>query len=237
MKLVFIDETGDSKCLEYFGLSCVVIDSSFYRKVKEEFQQILVGGGWRKDIEFKGSYLFSASKGDIDIEVEKRIEIAEKILKLNAKKNSRMKFYYVSKNNSGKQKDDYLSLLPQLLDKALQRAQKKQGKDVLCLHYDQRKDISPREVYDSVVSVVKKKGYILLENVSSSGSCYHTVGILYADLVGYLLARVETISSDSELFENIPPEEWENNGKIRKYKSSKDLLKLIKSLNVFEIKE
>ena len=68
-----------------------------------------------------------------------------------------------------------------------------------------------------------------------SVSSFHTVGILYADLVGYLCARVDTISKDSELFENIPPDQWDSNGKIRKWKSSTKLLESIKKFDQYEV--
>ena len=75
----------------------------------------------------------------------------------------------------------------------------------------------------------------MLEDIVISRSGFHTVGVLYADIVGYLYARVDTIANDSELFQNIPPEQWENNGKIKKLKSSTNLLGLIKKFDRYEV--
>lgn len=40
---------------------------------------------------------------------------------------------------------------------------------------------------------------------------------MFADLVGYLAARIDTISNDAELFEDINREQLELNGKIPNY--------------------
>lgn len=54
MKLVFIDETSDSKFSKYLGLSCVVIDCAFYRGIKEQFQKILNESGWIESVQVAG---------------------------------------------------------------------------------------------------------------------------------------------------------------------------------------
>jgi hypothetical protein len=235
MLLAFVDETSDTKFKDYFGLCCATINSSFYRQIKDDFQRILISGGWNPEIEFKGSYLFSALSGDTNVSIEKRIEITSAILALNtAKQNARMKFTYLKKPSIN-QKEAYLNYLPILLEKALPKAQKRAGKDILALHCDRRDDISPREIYNAVIQVIEKRGYTLLEDIVVSRSNFHTVGILYADIVGYLYARVDTIANDSDLFQNVPPEQWENNGKIKKLKSSTKLLGLIKKFDRYEV--
>lgn len=83
MIFAFIDETSDAKFKEYFGLSCALINSNFYQQIKNDFQNILLEAGWDPTIEFKGSYLFSATKGCSHVSIEKRIEIASNILSLN----------------------------------------------------------------------------------------------------------------------------------------------------------
>jgi len=50
-----------------------------------------------------------------------------------------------------------------------------------------------------------------------------------------LNSRVDIISNDSQLFENIPPEQLLNNGKIKKLISSNKLLALIKKFNRYEV--
>ena len=64
-------------------------------------------------------------------------------------------------------------------------------------------------------------------------SNYDTVGIMFTDLVGYLAGRVDTISNDSDLFEGLTHEQFERNGKIRKLRSSQDLISKINNLEIF----
>lgn len=68
-------------------------------------------------------------------------------------------------------------------------------------------------------------------------SDFNTIGILYADIVGYLYARIDTISNDAELFDNIPAHELENNGKVRKLRTSKNLINAIKSIKAYTVKD
>lgn len=237
MILLFIDETGDKKQKEYFGLCCAVINAANYVLVKREFQNILLESGWDPKYEFKGSYIFSASKGDPDVSVEKRVKIAQGILELNtAKRNTRLSFHYFH-TDSKDHKKDYLSYLPSLIKRALPTVSHKKGKDIVSLQCDHRVDITPEEIHLSVAPILRETGYTLFENVQMPTSGFHTVGLLYADIVAYLRARYVTIGNDAELFENVPPEEWKNNGKIRKFVSSNILLNQIKKLNVYETKK
>ncbi len=237
MILIFIDETSDSKFKDYFGLCCAVINSSSYVQVKQQFQGILVKDGWDPSIEFKGSFLFSASSGDTSIPVDKRVEIAHKLLDLNvAKKNARISFHYFRKQ-SDNHKADYLEFLPTLIEKALPKVDHKNGKDIVAVYCDHRSDITTSEIRAAIKPVLGKKEYTLQEDVVMPVSGFETVGILYADLIGYLAARVDTISNDSELFENIPKSEWQKNGKVRKLLSSTELLDKIKKLQLYHLKE
>lgn len=236
MQLVFIDETSDTKFKDYFGISCCIINSHFYKTVKSDFQSILLKEKWDPNIEFKGSYLFSASKGDRSISIEKRVLIAKKILRLNVSvKHSRMKFYYLAQKSKD-QRIDYLAYLPLFLDKILPKPKHTGSKDVICIQCDNRNDISNDEIRNSLLPVINKNGYTLLENVIQANSNFETVGLLYADIVGYLTSRIETISNDVELFDNIPEDQLMNNGKIKKLTSSIELIRMIKSLNRFQVK-
>lgn len=236
MILVFVDESDDSKYKNYFGLSVSIVNSTYYSKIKTQFRKILVAANWDISQEFKGSYLFSASKGCPSISIDSRIEIATKILKLNvAKKNARMKFAYLNMESSN-QKEDYLRYLPALLTRILPQAKKGNGKDILSIFCDYRSDIKPKEIQSAISTTINSKKYTLLEQVVMANSDIDTVGILYADIVGYLSARIDTISNDIELFENISEEDIENNGKLKKLKSSKALINIIKQFSAFEVK-
>jgi hypothetical protein len=236
MWLGFVDETSDTKYKDYFGLSVAIVNASFYPNIKREAQRILIEGGWDPSIEFKGSCLFSASKGCPNVPVDKRVKLASDLLELNvSNKNRRMKFYYV-RMVSNNQKVDYLKYLPLLLKKGLPKASSKPGKDLLCVTCDQRQDIQALEVHNGINSVVDARGYVIFEQVSMTTSGFDTVGLLYADIVGYLVSRIDNISKDADLFDSIPAECFESNGRVKKLKSSTNLISKIKRLSLFEVR-
>lgn len=237
MLLVFIDETSDSKFKDYFGLCVATINSFHYKIVKEDFQNVLRKSNWDETIEFKGSCLFSATRGDTKVGIPERIDIAHSILDLNiAKQNARMRFHYLQhKANPKTHSEEYLGLLPKLLEKAIPTAEKGGGKDVISVSCDYRSDIDRAKVHEIVEPVASKKGFTLFEEVTMPSSNFNTVGILYADIVGYLAARIDTISNDVELFENIPPEQLLNHGKVKKLKSSVELIAKIKKLDKYKV--
>lgn len=237
MILVFVDETSDSKFEEYFGLCIATINSSHYKGIKQGFQKTLRESEWDESIEFKGSFLFSASKGDANVGVEDRIKIAHDIIDLNiAKRNARMCFHYLRHKALKKNHpNEYLKCLPLLLNKVLPKAKKGSGKDIISISCDYRNDVSKETIQNSVLPILEKKGYTLYEEVTMPNSNFHTVGILYADIVGYLTARIDTISNDIELFENIPQDQIQNNGKIKKLTSSKVLINKIKKLDKYQL--
>lgn len=237
MICIFVDETSDDKFKEYFGICCAAVKHNFYQQIKTEFQNILLEGGWDPAIEFKGAYLFSASKGCTEIPIDKRVELAEAIIDLNTSvQNARMQFAYFRKSTQ-QAKSDYLSYLPTLIRKVLSKysREKGQGKNLISVQCDFRSDITAEEIRKTVLPVLSQRELCLFEDVRLVKSNFETVGILYADIVGYLMSRIDTIVNDSELFENIPPEMFERNRKIRKLKSSLQIIQKIKRLSAFGI--
>jgi len=237
---VFVDETSDSKFKDYFGLCCAVVKHNFYRQIKAGFQAALTNGGWDPNVEFKGSYIFSATKGCTEVSIDKRVDLAETIVELNtANKNARMQFAYL-KTTTQDQKFTYLEYFPVLLEQMLsnvRKGQRGQGKDLVTIQCDYRTDLTAGDIRAVVLPTLHRKGYMLFEDVAMVSSNFETVGIAYADIVGYLVARIDTISNDSELFENVPPELFETNGKIRKLRSSARLITKIKKLSLYEVSE
>ena len=111
-----------------------------------------------------------------------------------------------------------------------------QGKDLVSIYCDYRSDIPIEQIRSVLTPVLNSNHYKLYEDIQYAYSNFQTVGILYADIVGYLMSRIETIANDSELFESIPPDAFETNGKIRKLKTSMSLINKIKRLTVYEVK-
>ena len=232
---IFVDETSDSKYKEYFGLCCTAVHHSFYPQIKRETQQILKDGGWNFDVEFKGSYLFSASKGCIEVDIDKRIELAEKILELTtAPKNTRMKLSYFRKSSTDHKKD-YLEYLPYLIRDILKKYSfsRKQGKNLVSISCDYRSDISIRELRAAILPAVEDKKYELFEDIIQVNSTCDTIGVLFSDIIGYLMSRIETITKDIDLFENLTPEQIEKSGKLKKLESSWYLIDKIKKMTIY----
>jgi hypothetical protein len=234
MLLVFIDETSDRKFKDYLGFCIATVNARFYPKIKSDAFEILAGIGWDPEIEFKGSFLFSETSGCTDVEIENRIDAANQILDLNvANKNRRMKFYFGSMKTDD-HRGAYINSLPSLLHKILPAPPKGAGKNLIVVHCDERSDINQIEVHSALLPAIEERGYLLFETVVCSRSTFETIGLMYADLVGYLAGRIETISNDSELFEGLTDEQFARNGKIRKLKSSEDLIAKIKKLSLYE---
>lgn len=56
----------------------------------------------------------------------------------------------------------------------------------------------------------------------------------FADLVEYLVGRVDTIPSDAELFVGLDQEQLANNGKIGKSRSSQSLIRKIEDIKTLQ---
>lgn len=236
MELLFVDECGDAKFKSYFGLCVAAINAVHYKKAKTGFQNVLRSAGWDESIEFKGSYLFSASRGDQEISIDERIQMARQIIDLNmANVNARMRFHYFSRDDCGSVKNEYLDALPHLVGKALpSQAKHGRAKDLVAISCDCRSDLKAAEIQECLLPVVEQKGFTFFEEVTTPISSFHTVGILYADLIAYLAGRVDTIGNDSQLFEDITSEMAALNGKLRKLESSTELIERVKMIVAYE---
>jgi hypothetical protein len=231
--LVFVDETSDQKFKDYLGFCVATLNEKFYPSLKQTALEILKDIDWDPSIEFKGSYLFSQSKGCDGVQVVTRLDAAHRLLDLNtAKINSRLRFYYggmKSENHA----QDYLQSVPELLRVSLPKPPKGAGKNLISVMCDERSDVSSEQLHEAIEPAVSARGYVLLEKVVSARSATQTVGIMFADLVGYLMGRVETIGTDLELFEGLTEEQMEQHGKLKKLRASTELIEKIKSLDVY----
>jgi hypothetical protein len=135
---------------------------------------------------------------------------------------------------SGSGNKEYLKLLELGLGQVLPRAPKGMGKNVIGIYCDERKGIRVTDVRDKVEAITKKKKYILLEDPHLVNSTVHTVGICVADIVAYLMSRVDIIKVDSSLFEDLTSEKAKKNMQLKKYLTSKRLIKSIKKMDVYK---
>lgn len=235
MLLAFVDETGDRDKPDYFGLTVATVNANFYRAIKTTFLKLLDASGWDPAVEFKGAYLFSASKGCTTVSVDSRITLVSNLLKLNrSAKYRRMKFHYAA-TESHDHRSVYLEILPLLLAKALPKTSRKGGKDLLKVYCDHRSDLKPSEIRAVAGPTVQARGYTLVEDVVCPVSNRETVGILYADIVGYLMGRIDVISNDIDMFDGLTAEQIEANGRLRKLRTSTELVQLIEKFNTYKV--
>ena len=145
-----------------------------------------------------------------------------------------MKLSYFRKS-SDKHKKDYLEHLPFLIRDILGKYtfSRKQGKNLVVVSCDYRSDISINELRNAILPAVTTSKYVLYEDVIQVDSNCETIGVLFSDIIGYLMSRIETIAKDIELFVNLTPEQIEKNGKLKKLESSVYLIDKIKKMTVF----
>ena len=77
---------------------------------------------------------------------------------------------------------------------------------------------------------IEKKGYILVEAINCVNSDNESIGIVYTDLVGYLIGRVHNLKDKI-----IPSESKINHNQI-KFQTSKRLIKIVKDLRRYNLK-
>jgi len=231
--LAFIDETGDKTRRDYLGLSIAVVNGLHYPQIKQKAQNVLTSAGWAPDVEFKGAHLFSSTKGCPDVSIEQRIRIAHGLLDLNiAKQNARMRFYFGAMASTDPSAD-YLNYLPSLLYRALDKAPNGAGKNLLAVTCDQRYDLDHDRLHLEIDEVARSRGYVLMERVHMARSSFHTIGLMYADIVGYLLGRIDTISADVDLFDGLTDTELASSNMARRLRTSMDLAAKIRRLTTY----
>ncbi len=233
MKLIFLDETSDSQNTNYLGVCGAMIDATRYNSIKREFLDQVNEFGWSVNKEFKGSSIFSISQGCPDVSVETRIALAETVLRnCSTDSISRIKFTYAS-TTAGSDYLAYLKLVEAVINSLLKgRLEKKLGKDLVSIICDERTDVSQRQLSERLTPIIEKKGCLLLEDIMQIKSSIATVGICYADIVGYLMSRKDNLSENIPFFEGLSEEQSKTNGQYRKFKTSCKLLENVRSISI-----
>jgi hypothetical protein len=216
---------------------CVAaINASKYAALKSDCHRILREYGWDMQYEFKGAHLFSLKNGDSTVEPETRIAIANELLaNSTGPKNARMRFRYaVTKVEPSDSGAALCKIVPRLVKKVLKPAQKSGGKNLVAVSLDYRNDVHTADVREPLRRALDEAGYVLFEDVLLVHSGVETVGILYADLVAYLAARIDIYGSDPKLARE-QPELFPLNHKHRKLLAAQRLLEQVKAMKQEEI--
>lgn len=200
MYLVFIDETRFN---DMFCVSMVIINSTKYAKLKREYLGVFEKYGWKHDMddsEFKGNVIFSSTKPEVskDITVSIRIDICNELLEhVVGKKNKRMDVIFFShKIKEGEsQWKTYFDVVPKLLEKKLKKASNmKGGKNcvaIFCDNFEERGNYKEEflKMRKEIATILKSKNLTFFEEIFFYPSTSYTMGITYADIIGYLTAK------------------------------------------------
>lgn len=165
MKLIFIDEVEQQQKREgFFGVASLVVDSASYRILKRGVDDALDDAGWNRREEFKGRYIFSRSKGDPNVAIERRIEIVRKIVgTTTAKKNARGSFCFAYKL-AGKTPDNYLNLVAQVTGRCARPRDQKRDRPLVTMYLDQLDLVKPKDVERVVIPELARRDLTLVEN-------------------------------------------------------------------------
>ena len=113
----------------------------------------------------------------------------------------------------------------------LPKAKKGAGTNLVLVACDERSGINADALNAVIKEAVEARGYVLLERPMQVRSSTDTVGVTFADIVGYLLGRLDTI--DVGKFDELSAEQLETHGDFKKHESARKLVEKIKSLDLY----
>ena len=195
MKFIFVDEFKEfKKTHKFYGLVAILIDNSSYMRFKKGFYDKLKKLGWNKEIEIKGRYSFSATKGDRSVSVEDRLKFIESIFELSEsgnKKYASAKVYYTFDIFPEKKLEAqmYSELFRRILSKIPSGTKKgnKNGNNNMVIFLDSNKDLDIESISDMVEGILSRKNLFLIERCIDFCSGNKTPVILFANYVAYFL--------------------------------------------------
>ena len=239
MKLIFIDETGQG---DKFAISIIVVDSTKYGRFKREYLNILKKYNWdhkNDKNEFKGSCILNPPE-TCKLTLRQRIEMCYELLCIVQSKNAILKPYVayhdLSKNNHQnkigiyKQKL-YFKSIPLILNKALKRYPVRDSKNVICIFCDdfcvaKENKTEYQEMREKIAAILKSKDLTFFEEIFFYQSTNYTIGLSYADIIGYLLLKkieIQELKHIKEIERIL--------GNIDKIVEKYDHTKIIKNIN------
>lgn len=190
MKLIFIDEVCGVLNTNLFGLCAVVIDSTKYKNIHDEFINTLRQKGWPENAELKGNYLFSNDPKSSGKNPTEMVDLVKSVIDhLSSKNNSRCEvvFAYNYKKQSS---DNYEALLKVIISK-IQKSSKGAGKNIIALYLDSWTQLHNQHYKHKIDEIscneLLKRGYGLIESQTIMTTSQNSaVGICYADIVAYI---------------------------------------------------
>jgi hypothetical protein len=235
MKFIFLDETTGRRGTNLYGVCGVSIDDKHYASLARAITRCFSEANWDPNIEFKGRWLFSATKGDTSVDVDKRIELAATMIRLNvAQKNAKLKIVFTW-NNAGEGAENHLSLTSKLLQ-ALLPAIKPGRKGKPCIVFHDRTDKIPeQDLWASINGTLSSKNYHLVEDVNMIREWKATqIGLCLCDLIAYLAAWHCSTANAKEAQMRLFDEEQISPHDVRKAETVETIFQNLKNIRIIE---
>jgi len=187
VKLVFIDETENSTHVPGFYAVCAVaVDATKYNRVRQAVDKALDDCAWCRDHEFKGSVIFSSTKGDTSVTTEQRVDAAASMVAATVSKANARVSCAIAWTDKGGSVKQHLELVATAVARSLAPAGKAAGKDLVAVFADNKDQIKPKDLSAAIKKAVKSRGYALAEDVVIVSSSCEWPGVLLADVLAYL---------------------------------------------------
>jgi hypothetical protein len=187
MRIIFIDETQNTKDPIFYGVCGISMDDSHYSVIAREITSSFKNVGWDINKEFKGNQLFSSSKGDLNVTIEKRIEFAQNIIASTiGKQNARLKAVFVW-NKDGGSPQNHLYLCKRVIELLLKKRKKVLTMEPCLVFIDQNQKIDTNSLGEVLNGTLLRMNYCLIEDINIHREWKHThIGLCICDLVAYL---------------------------------------------------
>jgi hypothetical protein len=196
MKFLFADEVKNiyNKKNSY-GLIVVLIDSHYlveiYKNFKKELDKLTIDGK-----EMKGKDLFSTKTNK---DVGQNINFMNSVLRLSSSKSGKtakfkayVNFSFFKENTN--EYDMYKKCFSEIINKIEKNNNIKKSLLILELDNNESVKTNKKDFDFSIKSLLSKRGYYLHENSFLVNSSNDTIGILFADYIGYILASYFNLS-------------------------------------------
>lgn len=233
--MIFVDEIEQPhRKPGFFAVSVLVVNSRFYKSLKDAVDKALAKGGWSRAEEFKGRYIFSSSTSDTRVAVDRRIEIVRSIVaETTAKKNARARYYFAY-NGDGKSADNYLSLVARAMAHCPKPESRRGDEALAAVLFDQTNLVRPSQVEEAVRPALTRRGYTLVEAPVPLASTNETAGLIAADVLVFLKSWDVLFPNPGEAEQASLFEMSTDKIHADKLKTIREIVDLIKRVEVIE---
>jgi hypothetical protein len=230
MKFIFLDETTNRRKKDFYGICGISIDEYFYPRIAQDMAQLFKDYGWNLEIEFKGRFLFSISKGDSTVTIDQRIELANQMIDLNvARRNARLKAAFVW-NEASDTKENHLFLIKRALKQLITSSKKSK---LYIIFADQNDKIILQDLWKVAYDSTLNKDCCLVEDVVVIKDWKPThVGLCLCDLIAYLTSWICLTESPAEAQQSLFEEELISSFDVQKAETVQKIFQNLKQIKI-----